>query len=84
MTVGFPKGVNCPLFQLFISLIIDASFGLKFISVIIKRLELNLFPNTLKSSFVHCISKFGHQISLLPDFDPIQIAFALSKLGFNP
>lgn len=46
------------------------TFGSKFISVILVRLELNLIPNTLKSSFVHCILKLGHKISLLPDFDP--------------
>lgn len=33
----------------------------KFICVILIRLELNLTSNTLKSSFIHYILKFGHR-----------------------
>lgn len=54
------------------------------IDVILFRLELNLIPNTLKSSFVHCILKLEHKISLFPNFGPIQMALVFPKFGFNP
>lgn len=82
MTVIFPKGVNLsfiPVIYFFDNL---CKFWFKVYFCNIS--ELNLIPYTWKSSFVYCILKFGHGTSLIPDFNPTQIAFVFPKLGLNP
>lgn len=55
---------------------------INFCNIIYTRVEFNCYY--IKTSFVDCSLQLEHEISLFPNFDPIQMVLGFPKFSFYP